>query len=117
MLYKFKSKETSDLIMLEPHARQILSIIGKDPSGQGIVLPDEMVAAIKRLHDAIQMEELAKAEAKKLAAEKSQNADASRGNHQTEDLPRHVSLRQRATPFIDMLQRAQAARAEVVWGV
>ncbi|MEY3765650.1 MAG: hypothetical protein RLZ03_609, partial [Pseudomonadota bacterium] len=29
MLYKFKSKATGDLIMLEPHGRQILSLIGK----------------------------------------------------------------------------------------
>ena len=117
MLYKFKSKETSDLIMLEPHARQILSLLGKEPSAQGIVLPDEMAAAIQRLHDAIQAEELATAEAEKLAEEKAQSADTSEARRHRDEPSRHVSLRQRATPFIEMLKRAQAAHVEVVWGV
>jgi hypothetical protein len=117
MLYKFKSKETSDLIMLEPHARQVLSLIGKEPGAQGIVLPDEMAQAIQRLHDAIHAEEIAKAEAARLAAEKSQTADTTDVNSRHEEPSRHVSLRQRATPFIDLLKRAQAAHVEVVWGV
>lgn len=29
MLYKFKSRATADLIMLEPQGRQIVTIIGK----------------------------------------------------------------------------------------
>jgi hypothetical protein len=117
MLYKFKSKETSDLIMLEPHARQVLSLIGKEPGAQGIVLPDEMAQAIQRLHDAIHAEEIAKAEAARLAAEKSQSSATTDVNSHHEEPSRHVSLRQRATPFIDMLKRAQAAQVEVVWGV
>jgi hypothetical protein len=117
MLYKFKSKETSDLIMLEPHARQILSLIGKESGAQGIVLPDEMAMAIQRLHDAIQAEELAKAEAKRLAAEHAKSEDTTDASNSTDEPARHVSLRQRATPFIDMLKRAQAAHVEVVWGV
>jgi hypothetical protein len=116
MLYKFKSKETSDLIMLEPHARQILSLIGKEPGAQGIVLPEEMMMAIQRLHDAVEADESAKAEAKRLAAEKSHvNEEAVNGHH--EEMSRQVSLRQRVTPFMDMLKRAQAAHVEVVWGV
>jgi hypothetical protein len=117
MLYKFKSKETSDLIMLEPHARHVLSLIGKEPGAQGIVLPDEMAQAIQRLQDAIQAEEFAKAEAAKLAAEKSQTADVTEVHSSHTEPSRHVSLRQRVTPFIDMLKRAQAAHVEVVWGV
>ena len=31
MLYKFKSKSTADLIMLEPNGRRVLEIIGKTP--------------------------------------------------------------------------------------
>ena len=30
MLYKFKSRATADLILLEPQARRLLHIIGKD---------------------------------------------------------------------------------------
>jgi len=37
MLYKFKSKATGDLIMLEPNGRQVLRLIGKEPTAQGII--------------------------------------------------------------------------------
>jgi hypothetical protein len=51
-----------------------------------------------------------------LAAEKSHvNEEAVNGHH--EEMSRQVSLRQRVTPFMDMLKRAQAAHVEVVWGV
>ncbi|NOK07304.1 DUF1840 family protein, partial [Myxococcus xanthus] len=31
MLYKFKSRSTADIIMLQAHGRQILQAIGKSP--------------------------------------------------------------------------------------
>ena len=46
MLYKFKSKATGDLIMLEPQGKHILKLIGKEASAKGIILPTEMLAAI-----------------------------------------------------------------------
>ena len=46
MLYKFKSKATGDLILLEPHGRHILGLIGKDPSPKGILLVADMPAAM-----------------------------------------------------------------------
>ena len=46
MLFKFKSKATGDLIMLEPNGRHVLQIIGKDPSVTGIILPVQMPAAL-----------------------------------------------------------------------
>jgi hypothetical protein len=35
MLYKFKSRSTGDLIMLEVNGRQVLEILGKDPDAPG----------------------------------------------------------------------------------
>jgi hypothetical protein len=100
MLYKFKSKATGDLIMLEPNGRRVLQIIGKDPGPKGIILPAEMSGAISALEAAIAQEDAdAKAAA---AAPKSSDS---------------VSLRQRAVPFLDMLRRAQKADEEIVWGV
>ena len=49
MLYKFKSKNTGDVIMLEPHGRQVLEIIGKEAGPQGIILPEQMPAALLAL--------------------------------------------------------------------
>ena len=57
MLYKFKSKATADLIMLEPNGRQILRIIGKEPATKGILEVLEMPRAIEALRQAVQQEE------------------------------------------------------------
>ncbi len=99
MLYKFKSKASGDLIMLEPNGRRVLEVIGKGAGPKGIILPEQMPAAIAALEAAIVLEE----------------------SHQDEapdTVPREgLGLRQRAVPFIEMLQRNHKAGHEVVWGV
>ena len=45
MLYRFKSKNMGDVIMLEANGRQVLEIIGKTPDPRGIILPEQMPAA------------------------------------------------------------------------
>ena len=57
MLYRFKSKNMGDVIMLEPNGRQMLEIIGKTPGPKGIILPEQMPAAIAALEAAIALEE------------------------------------------------------------
>ena len=109
MLFKFKSKATGDLIMLEANGRRVLQIIGKEPSATGIVLPEQMPAAIDALQAAIAQEEAA-VEAAKLAA-KEAGKDA---NPAASDA---VPLRQRALPFIELLKKCHSANAEIVWGV
>ncbi|MES3002597.1 MAG: DUF1840 domain-containing protein [Pseudomonadota bacterium] len=108
MLYKFKSKAAGDLIMLEPNGRRVLEIIGKDSGPTGIILPEQMPAAISALEGAIAKEE----------ADQKANADEAKakGDAATK-ADGGVSLRQRAVPFLDMLKRCQQAGAEVVWGV
>jgi len=93
MLFRFKSKVTGDLILLEPAGRRLLRIVGKEP-----------IAALER---AIADEEIRQREAAERAAEQGEAAPP---------LP-EVSLRQRARPFIDMLRRCVAAGEPVVWGV
>ncbi len=108
MLYKFKSRATPDLIMLEPNGRRVLQLIGKPvDEQQGILQPADMPAAIAALEAAITQEEAERRAAEAEAAEKGEGLPEIEG----------VSLRQRATPFIEMLRRCQAANKEVVWGV
>jgi len=110
MLYKFKSKVTADLIMLEPNGRQILQVIGKDDAEglhKGILLPANMPAAIAALERAIAQDEAA-------VEQRRQEAQAAGETLSRADL---VTLRQRAVPFIEMLQRCHQADKEVVWGV
>ena len=39
MLYKFKSKSGSDVIMMGPNGDEVLRLIGKQPAPQGIIEP------------------------------------------------------------------------------
>ena len=107
MLYKFKSKAAGDLIMTGPNGDQIMRLLGREPAPKGIILSEQMPAAIAALQAAVaddeerrrQAEEEARAEGKPLP-------------------PREgVSLRQRAWPLIEMLKRSHAAGHEIVWGV
>lgn len=110
MLYKFKSKVTGDLIMLEPNGRQILQLIGKGDDTsltKGILQPSEMTAAVAALERAIAEDDAAQ--------EKRQQEAQAAG--ETLPLSETVSLRQRAVPFLDMLQRSQRDDTDIVWGV
>ncbi len=108
MLYKFKSRAAPDLIMLEPNGRRMLQLIGKPADAkQGILQPADMPAAIAALEAAIAQEEAERRAAEAEAAAKGEELPE----------PEGVSLRQRATPFIDMLRRCQKADKEIVWGV
>ena len=102
MLYKFQSDVTGDLIMLEPNGQQMLTIIGKAPGASGIILPGQMAAAIAAVQAAVQ------AQAAEPPATSEERAIPAR---------ERISLRQRAVPFIAMLQTCQKAGKPVVWGV
>ncbi len=117
MLYKFKSKATGDLIMLEPQGKHILKLIGKEPGAKGIILPNEMLAAIDALNTAVTQEELAIQAAKDASKDASKDADTAGSATAAIEGSRNISLRQRVVPFIDMLRRAHAEDKEVVWGV
>ena len=104
MIYKFKSKSNGDLIMLEENGRQILEIIGKCGSAKGIVLVEQMSAAIESLETAI---------AKEHADKQQAPSDDSNTNEEMELL----SLRHRALPFIVLLKRCLHDGTELVWGV
>lgn len=106
MLYKFKSKATGDLIMLEPQGRQILKIIGKDAEGKGIILPSEMMSAVQALQNAVNAEE----EVYREATENDDESEKLNG-------PKGITLRQRVVPFIEMLKRAHKEDKDIVWGV
>jgi len=106
-VYRFKSRETGDLVMLKDNGKRMLEIIGKDPSGPGIILPAQMDAAIDALRAAAVAEEADQQRQREEAAAKG------------EPPPEFdvVSLRMRSAPFIEMLQRCHRAEVEVVWGV
>ncbi len=111
MLFKFKSKNTGDIIMLQAHGQHVLEIIGKDVHGgsadKGIILHQQIPAAIAALQAAVADEEAARKAAVDEAAAKGEPAP-----HFAE-----LGLRQRAQPFVEMLKRCAQSGDDVVWGV
>jgi hypothetical protein len=107
MLYKFKSKSTADLIMLEPNGRQMLQIIGRQPDASGIVPPQDMALAIAAVKAEIEREEALRHAEMAQALADGQSSRVFDG----------ISLRQRAQPFVDMLARCEKAGHSVTWGV
>ena len=104
MLYKFKSRATADVIMLEPNGRQLVQIIGKTPGQGGIVTVEQIPGAIAAIEAAIAAEE-------RQAQEAAQDGEDGSGESAAEA----VSLRQRAAPLLDMLRRSAAEGREVTW--
>ena len=106
-LYRFKSRETGDLVMLQPHGQRILEIIGKDPAAAGVILPQQMPAAEQALRDAVMLEESHQQRQREEALAKG------------EPPPQFdsIGLRLRSTPFIEMMQRCEKAGVGMVWGV
>jgi len=105
MIYKFKSQATADVIMLQANGEQMLAIVGKEPSAQGIITVAQIPAAIAALEAAIAVHEAAEAKRREnpgLVVEVEGDS---------------IMLRQRAAPFIDLLRASAQAGKDVVWGV
>jgi Domain of unknown function (DUF1840) len=107
MLYKFKSAATGDLIMLEPNGRRVLEIIGKDAGPTGIILPEHMAAAQTAIQQAVEREEA------------QQQAALQEAKAQGKPTPTFevLSLRKRAWPMVEMLQRCAKENVPITWGV
>jgi hypothetical protein len=105
MIYKFKSQADGDVIMLEPNGDQMLTIIGRVPSVQGIVTVAQIPEAIAALEAAIISHEVADSRIPDPAA----MGQATGGDG--------VRLRARAGPFIELLRNSAKAGQDVFWGV
>ena len=110
MLYKFKSRATADLIMLEANGRQVLDIIGKSPEDEhGIITAEQIPAAIAALESATREDNLHRAQEAQLEGKDPVDTDSNLNS------PEVVGLSQRIAPFLDMLRRSAAEGREVVW--
>ena len=91
--------------MLGPNGDTLLRAIGREPAAKGIIEVAAMAAAIQAIQQAVAADDAARAEARA-------DADGPAAAHGDS-----VALRPRRWPMVDMLQRALAARVDVVWGV
>ncbi|WP_159911628.1 DUF1840 domain-containing protein [Pantoea sp. 18069] len=113
MPYKFKSRATADLIMLDASARKLLAILGKDADGAGIITAEQIPGALAALEQAVLEDEARRA----AAGETQDDADAEQMDEDAAPAGAAdgVSLRQRTAPFIDMLKRSAAEGRDVTW--
>jgi hypothetical protein len=103
MTYRFQSRVTSDVLMLESGGDAVLAAMGIPLAPRGIIEPPAMPAALRAV-------ELA------LAQEPPAGTDSVPSDGSSDDATA-VSLRQRAWPLIDMLKRSHEANVPIVWGV
>ena len=109
MLYKFKSRTSAEVIMLQANGDQMLSIVGKEISPQGIITKEQIPAALAAIEAAI-----ADSEAAEKAHAIRESSEEEEGKMSEDD---GINLRQRAAPFIALLKESAAGDASVVWGV
>ncbi len=111
-MYTFKSKATADVLMFKATGDELLRLMGHAPNAQGIVQASELTAALAALEQAIASDESRQQTPNTQADTKPEPAD------ETGEVPEPtVSLRQRAWPLIEMMKRALAEGAPIVWGV
>lgn len=108
-MLRFSSPAAGDIYMLDAHARRLLEIIGKKPGERGVIVVEDIPAALAALRAAIEQERSAEAQAGE-PDEVEEEPDGGRTEQP-------VRLSQRAFPLIDMLERAQRHGKDVLWGV
>ncbi len=100
MLFTFKSPSGADLLMFDKNAREILSLLGKNPDdSRGIILVEQLPAAIATLRTAL-----------------ANNPSSDDGTDEGDAEPQ-VVLSQRIMPFLEMLERALKHNEAITWGV
>jgi hypothetical protein len=102
MHYVFRSRADADLIMMGPVGDHLLRILGREPSPRGIIEAAALPAAIQALEAAV-------------AADRRENAKDDEAEEDAKET--RVGLAQRAWPLLEMMKRASAAKADIVWGV
>jgi hypothetical protein len=114
-MIKFKSQATGDLVMVQAHATAVLRLLGKSAEGQGILVPEDMPAALATLKALPDQDDRSVAQA--VALNKSGEADDGQPTVEPTFQEEAVSLRHRAWPLAQMIERALAEGKPIVWGV
>lgn len=106
MLIVFKSKASADVIMFGDVAEQMLHVMGKQASREGIITVDQLPAAIERLKRAALHDKL-----EQVRAEAPTHERAPGGGRRE-----YVSLAVRAVPLLELLEHSLRAKQPVLWG-
>ncbi|MCV2356806.1 DUF1840 domain-containing protein [Paucibacter sp. B2R-40] len=107
MLYKFKSKAGADVIMMGPQGDQVLALMGREPSAQGLLAAASLSQAMADLERAAAEDDAAFAELQAEALAAGLSAPRREG----------ISLRQRVWPLLELMRHSVQAGQDVLWGV
>lgn len=109
MPYLFKSRaRVADVMMLESFGDQVLAVIGRPKSTEGVITVEQIPATIAALQAAGASEAPPSP-----GAEEVEVGDF--GGERT--LPPPPRLSQRFAPLIELLRASQAANEDVTWGI
>jgi len=119
MLYEFRSQATGTVVMTADVAEPLLRAMGKEPTPSGIVTVAQLPEIIARLERARARSSM---DPSHQAIHPSPRPSSEPPTHpsalaETETPEPPVSFGARAWPLLDLLQAAQTAGRDVVWGV
>ena len=110
MIYRFRSRNDGDVVMTQPVAERVLKVIGKEATREGIVTPEQIPAALAALTAAVDADDAARSgRDDEEARDDGADRDAGRSGGDA------VSLRRRAWPLVQMLERAATHGEPVTW--
>jgi hypothetical protein len=107
MIYKFKSKAGADVIMMGPQGDQVLALLGREPSHQGLLAAASLPQAMSCLEQAAADDDAAFADQQAEALAAGLSAPRREG----------ISLRQRVWPLLELMRHSLQAGQDVFWGV
>lgn len=107
MLYRFKSKAGADVVMMAESGDAVLRLMGRSPAPQGILEAAALPGLIQALEAGVAADE----------AQFQQGVDQAKAAGEAEPRRQGVSLKQRAWPLRELMQRSVKENADVVWGV
>ena len=104
MLVRFSSIATESITMFGDIAAQLIKMLGASGAIPGAIGADDIPASIERLRQQLQLHKAATTE----------ESDSDQVDDEQDREP-SVALATRSGPLIDILERAAAAKAPVMW--
>ncbi|HEY8537985.1 MAG TPA: DUF1840 domain-containing protein [Steroidobacteraceae bacterium] len=112
MLVTFRSEATESITMFGDVAQTLLKMMGATGRVPGALVADDVPAALARLEQEVQA---LKAVPASPAPQTDRDEETEEEDEKDKDKERAVPLATRAVPLIDLLRRAVAAKAGVMW--
>jgi hypothetical protein len=112
----FQSQATGQLVMLQAHAEALLQLLGKTAKAPGILEVADMAHALSVLRS-LPATTAGEPPAEPRDEAAPDEADRPHGRPEPAFADEPVSLRQRAAPFVRLIEQAQAGNKPIVWGV